>query len=1363
MALLSKEEQERIFNEAMSEDVKTTPAPDMEHLRILVDAGMASEEEQARYHEAQATNVDYEAMAKRQYGPGSPIGSQAGSLKREAQHLGYGILDVIPSTFEGIPKLVGGAVDELLSHTGLYGEDKGYHIRDWIDAHMLLDEQFRSAYEPEGGVLSGGEAGAQAFGRGATSGISFLGSGQKVAGELSKETQMLTSQLTAARSAQARGAATAGMTAGGTAGAAIGFEMAPPGAPLEQRQQQAATGELIGSLQSLVTAPILPKAAKTAVKVIEKTPVVGPALAKARETMAIGGEAVSSIFGREDFWSLPLKEKYNVIKNWKDYVDLQHLSPQIRNDIVGRLDALVKAVDPEELQGRLRTFEYLQSLDPDFNPGMGAVLGTTEARALQQMFESRSPAFAQDTYSKTLKAIANIRQKLAKTPEYTHGKNLELLLETAQDEATMKMANLEVDMDENVQRLLQSHFDPEFIPADEASRLRENLQVINTVYKETKDTLYELAKPTNTKDFLVESNGLIAHIKSLRDKTNPFNISEKQDPYLGGTLQKLVDEWENKAGRNVGEVIGTNALRKPGGTDVILNYDDLRNLEVRLGDEMTSLIDLNPHSRQIGVYNSLLGEVRGLIDSGYQKYFKEGIKLRDTANDFFANSFVPRLRDSVTGEALRKEGQQFKITDDALMGKFWYQGDATEGARTFKNTFRNAIDPERGDFTMSEMKLMENEAKAAEDSLRRYATSTLSNAFRGANLLEIDPNEVLRQWKHDYRGVLKEYPEIAKKFSTTEDALAAIAEQRNVISQQRDAVNRSLIKKLTGMDANDAVSLLVRSDVNARKFLDEIDNVFSTKPTHAMELKKSLSDVIMNNILERSLNKKTGEYEFGRVAELLSDQRRVLSRLLAPEDLKNINSFVHGLEILKNRPALNVNVNINELDQMFKNLGITPASMLTRWYSLEIGKASPIWAASDTATRFILKKMDKHYTEVFKELMFSPESIKIVDDMAKGIFKMPDAKITDEMITGVGGKTHVYPYAVILANLGIKADRGISEWEPTEDTVEETDMNSSTEATAIEAQTQQQNPSVEEPEVLSPVMDNGKQRLTPEGRPVYENQWGDQVTERTVGVNIAGKEYNIPTVYEGKFVSIDEAVDRLDKRDGKIFDPITGRELQGYDTPEEADKAAKERSPTLYTEPQAINDPVEATKAAFDQAGVDSETGLIFAQIESSLKPEASAGTTSAAGLFQFTDDTWDQSVERYGEKYGITAENSDKFNPFQSAAMGAEYLKENKRSLEKQGHTADAYNLYAAHFLGATGANKFLKALADTPKAMISSVVGDKAVKANPGIFRIKNGNKWGRERNLQEVMDVIRQKVDKARKNIQGYLNNNTNDNLG
>jgi|9_EtaG_2_1085328.scaffolds.fasta_scaffold09805_2 hypothetical protein len=75
------------------------------------------------------------------------------------------------------------------------------------------------------------------------------------------------------------------------------------------------------------------------------------------------------------------------------------------------------------------------------------------------------------------------------------------------------------------------------------------------------------------------------------------------------------------------------------------------------------------------------------------------------------------------------------------------------------------------------------------------------------------------------------------------------------------------------------------------------------------------------------------------------------------------------------------------------------------------------------------------------------------------------------------------------------------------------------------------------------------------GKPVYKTDEGELVSEKTIGVEMDGKEYTIPTVHKGKILEDEEAIDLF--RKGKI------KPVAVSDSPEEGDKKAEQRSKGL--------------------------------------------------------------------------------------------------------------------------------------------------------------------------------------------------------
>lgn len=143
------------------------------------------------------------------------------------------------------------------------------------------------------------------------------------------------------------------------------------------------------------------------------------------------------------------------------------------------------------------------------------------------------------------------------------------------------------------------------------------------------------------------------------------------------------------------------------------------------------------------------------------------------------------------------------------------------------------------------------------------------------------------------------------------------------------------------------------------------------------------------------------------------------------------------------------------------------------------------------------------------------------------------------------------------------------------------------------------------------------------------------------------------------------------------------------------------------------------------------------AMIESSGDPSAKAKTSSASGMFQFTDRTWKETVKAMDKDY--TAD--DRFDPKKATEVMEFFTQRQKAQLEKStGKAASDVDMYMAHFLGAAGAGKFLNAMSASPDASAAETVGPRAASANKSIF-YKNDQ----ARSLQEVYNLMASKYQK------------------
>ena len=165
---------------------------------------------------------------------------------------------------------------------------------------------------------------------------------------------------------------------------------------------------------------------------------------------------------------------------------------------------------------------------------------------------------------------------------------------------------------------------------------------------------------------------------------------------------------------------------------------------------------------------------------------------------------------------------------------------------------------------------------------------------------------------------------------------------------------------------------------------------------------------------------------------------------------------------------------------------------------------------------------------------------------------------------------------------------------------------------------------------------------------------------------------------------------------------------------------------------------VAAVLDAERSTGIDPALLLTIAWTESRFRANAKNQTSSAAGLLQFTKQTWLENLKAFGGKYGFShlaslihrseighlvahTPASDgiwalRKEPRIAALLAAERLGYQK-ALSKA-RALQVVDLYLIHALGVTGANRFIGALTNRPSALCKAVVGNVAW-TKSGLFR--------------------------------------------
>lgn len=165
-----------------------------------------------------------------------------------------------------------------------------------------------------------------------------------------------------------------------------------------------------------------------------------------------------------------------------------------------------------------------------------------------------------------------------------------------------------------------------------------------------------------------------------------------------------------------------------------------------------------------------------------------------------------------------------------------------------------------------------------------------------------------------------------------------------------------------------------------------------------------------------------------------------------------------------------------------------------------------------------------------------------------------------------------------------------------------------------------------------------------------------------------------------------------------------------------------------------------AIRRASNATGVDADFLVRTARRESAMNPSAKARTSSAAGLFQFVEQTWLGTVKAHGTKHGYgqyadliyrggdgrwrvegSARNvvlDLRFDPQAASTMAAELTASNAAYLRgRSGREPGAGDLYAAHFLGPAGAAQLMDAMERRPGSSAAAIFPE-AASANRSIF---------------------------------------------
>lgn len=175
-------------------------------------------------------------------------------------------------------------------------------------------------------------------------------------------------------------------------------------------------------------------------------------------------------------------------------------------------------------------------------------------------------------------------------------------------------------------------------------------------------------------------------------------------------------------------------------------------------------------------------------------------------------------------------------------------------------------------------------------------------------------------------------------------------------------------------------------------------------------------------------------------------------------------------------------------------------------------------------------------------------------------------------------------------------------------------------------------------------------------------------------------------------------------------------------------------------------------------AGLDRAYLLKIAQRESGLNPLAKAKRSSAAGLFQFTENTWLCMILDAGPRLGVgggfglerapdgrcrVEDNKERvrllslrYDPVISTKLAGAFTSANEIVfMEAFGRRPDDHERYVLHVFGAGGGTRLLQLERFDPDQAAAPIMPE-AARANPAIFFERNG----RPRTVAQVVDRLK-----------------------
>ncbi|MGR3521942.1 MAG: hypothetical protein ACU0FT_04230 [Paracoccus sp. (in: a-proteobacteria)] len=167
---------------------------------------------------------------------------------------------------------------------------------------------------------------------------------------------------------------------------------------------------------------------------------------------------------------------------------------------------------------------------------------------------------------------------------------------------------------------------------------------------------------------------------------------------------------------------------------------------------------------------------------------------------------------------------------------------------------------------------------------------------------------------------------------------------------------------------------------------------------------------------------------------------------------------------------------------------------------------------------------------------------------------------------------------------------------------------------------------------------------------------------------------------------------------------------EGVETADADLRAGREPAERVATQPSGRDEPIDAGYFAAIKSA------------ESGGRADARNPNSTATGLYQFTQGTW-EGIRRDHPDLNLTRDG--RLDPAQQEMAIRAFTQDNADQLRQAGLAVNRGNLYAAHFLGAGDARRVLRA---SPDAMLTDLLAPQVIASNPFLrsMRVSDFRAW-------------------------------------